>query len=188
MPEVEHLLWIDLETTGTNEKQDEIVEVGFILTGKDLVEICSGSSVIQISERGWRRLEETPIVYQMHMENGLVDDLRRGNEDFPTAREYEEIMLRELSEKGVQSHGVMLAGSGVGHFDRRFIREHMGLLDAVLAYPVLDVGVIRRFYRDLCGMEVSGIDSGKTHRALDDIACHLEEARWFRKQFSSLNR
>lgn len=185
MPEVNHLLWIDLETTGTNEKLDEIVEVGFIVTDKNLVEIASGSRVLQVSERGWRRLEDNPVVYTMHTENKLVEDLRAFDGNLPDAREFEIWLLETLSDLGVESHKVMLAGSGVGHFDRRFIKEHMPLLDTVLAYPVIDIGVIRRFYSELCGMEVSAINDGKTHRALDDIRCHLEEAKWFKNQFSS---
>jgi len=185
MPEVTHFLWIDLETTGTNEKKDEIVEVGFILTDKDLVEKCSGSSALQVSNSGWQRMKETPIVWEMHTENGLIELLGKQNADLPTAREYEYFLITMLEQEEVESHRVMLAGSGVGHFDRRFLAEHMPVLNGYMAYPVIDVGVIRRFYRDLCGMEVSGIDEGKTHRALDDIRCHLDEAKWFRKQFSS---
>lgn len=183
MPEVAHLLWVDLETTGTNERLDEIVEVGFIVTDKDLVEIASGSQVLQVTERGWRRLEDNPFVLEMHTENRLIEDMKR--EGLFSAREFEVWLLETLSDLGIESHKIMLAGSGVGHFDRRFIKEHLPLLDSVLAYPVIDIGVIRRFYSELCGMEVSAINDGKTHRALDDIRCHLEEAKWFKKQFSS---
>ena len=53
MPEVTHYLWLDLETTGTDERRDDIIEVGFIITDKELVEKSYGSSVIQITETGW---------------------------------------------------------------------------------------------------------------------------------------
>ena len=183
MPEVTHLLWIDLETTGIDEKKDEIVEVGFIITDMELNEKTSGSSVIQITENGWRRIEADDFIKNMHTENGLLAVAEQHNSELPTAKEYEDFLLNELEKLGVSSHRAMLAGSGVGHFDRRFLATWMPKLNRYLAYPVVDVGVIRRFYRDLCGMEVSAINDGKTHRALDDISCHLDEAKWFRKQF-----
>lgn len=186
MPEVTHLLWIDLETTGTNEKLDDIIEVGFILTDVTMDhEIAQGSMALQVSEFAWQRMKETPIVWDMHTENGLIEVLEGNNSDLPTARQYEEFLIKQvLVANEVESHRVMLAGSGVGHFDRKFIKEKFPSLDSYLAYPVIDVGVIRRFYRELCGMEVSGANDGKTHRALDDIRCHLDEAKWFKKQFS----
>jgi len=184
--EVTHYLWIDLETTGTNERLDDIVEVGFIITDRELVEIRSGSTVTQISERGWQRLKDTEVVFKMHTENGLIADLERLNEEIPTAGGYGKFIVNLLEDMGVEPHHVMLAGSGVSHFDRRFMREQMPWLEGYLAYPSLDVGILRRFWRDVCGLEVSGLDEGKTHRGLDDIRCHLEEARWFREKFKSL--
>ena len=157
MPEVTHYLWLDLETTGTDERRDDIIEVGFIITDKELVEKSYGSSVTQITETGWKRLKETPVVWEMHQENGLIADLERQNDVFPTAGAYSTFIVNQMKDMGIEPHRVMLAGSGVGHFDRRFVREQMHWLDGYLAYPVLDVGVLRRFHI------VTGKQIGRAH-------------------------
>lgn len=49
----DHLLWLDLETTGSDEAHDSIIEVGCALTTTDLVEIAAFSEIVTLSPRGW---------------------------------------------------------------------------------------------------------------------------------------
>ena len=46
---ITHLLWIDLETTGTDEERDEIIEAGWILTDTNLVALDRGEFAADIS-------------------------------------------------------------------------------------------------------------------------------------------
>lgn len=187
MPDISHLLWCDLETTGTDEHLDSIIEVGLILTGSGapFVDRDGFRDLVRPTPTAMGRLRGNDVVRKMHEANGLLAELEAAeasvtlDELLPPDKLQDEI-LKWMLEHGVRRHQVMLAGSGVGHFDRRFLREQMPELESWLAYPVLDVGVIRRFFQ-MCDRPdlVRPADSNKNHRAYDDAKLHLEEARHF---------
>lgn len=193
MPDPTHLLWLDLETTGTNENVDQIVEVAVILTDLELTEVTRSSSLVPYDYDGALRLAGNDYVRQMHQTSGLTDDLGRRFIGFTpdggvehevrwsVLRAAEKELKAQLAHAGTQPHCVMLAGSGVSHFDRRFLRTQMPDLERQLAYPSIDVGVARRM-ADLWGSPpgVPDFNSDKTHRAMADVVCHLNEARWWR--------
>lgn len=193
MPDPTHLLWLDLETTGTHEAIDQVIEIAVILTDLELTEVTRNSNLVPYDYDGALRLAGNDYVRQMHQTSGLIDDLgRRSNGFNPDSGVEHEVrwsMLRSAEKElraqlvyaGAQPHCVMLAGSGVSHFDRRFLRTQLPDLERQLAYPSIDVGVARRM-ADMWGT-LSGVpdfNSGKTHRAMADVTCHLDEARWWR--------
>ena len=82
----------------------------------------------------------------------------------------------------------MLAGSGVGHFDRRFLAAHTPTIERAFWYPVLDVGVMRRMLQ-YAGREdlVPPLpESGKAHRALADARFALECCREYVDMFRAI--
>lgn len=171
------LLWVDLETTGSDKEADEIIEIGAIVTDFDYVEAGRYHAVCLPSDVGLARLRNNPVVLKMHTANGLLADLEAGRGVSLEAAEDDMVLwLRDYSD-----HQLMLAGSGVGHFDRGFITRDMPALSAKLSYPNLDIGVVRRFLA-LAGVLPAKSDKTgkKNHRAFDDIALHLAEARQYR--------
>lgn len=180
---IEALLWVDLETTGSNEDKDCIIEVGAILTTTDLEAKETWNHVITPTPLGLGRLMQNGVVRPMHEKNGLLADIvERGCGIKP--HESEADILHALQDVwGYNPKTVLLAGSGVGHFDRRFIKKQMPKLDNFLHYACLDIGVVRRatelfgYVHPAKGEEPN---TKKTHRALDDIELHLKEARIFR--------
>lgn len=173
--EVTHLLWIDLETTGLDEHEDAIVEVAAIVTNLALKEIDRYRQVAGLTGDAWSRLSKNDFVRQMHRDNGLLEEMVDSQ---TSLRAIDANIVRILEMHRIERHGVMLAGSGVGHFDRRFIRWQMPKTEEYLAYPVMDIGVMRRFLTDLCHIKVPPFNEGKTHRAIVDVECHLAEGRW----------
>lgn len=184
-PELTHLLWIDLETTGTDEKLDPIIEVAVILTDMRLymVDGFERSWAATLSGDAMGRLSDNDYVRDMHTANGLLDDCLRIGLDLPLI---DRRLCDLLADAGVGRHRLMLAGSGVGHFDRRFVRQQLPLLESYLQYPVIDIGVVRRFAREICGFEPPDFTTSKTHRAVDDVRLHLAEARWWRQNMMGL--
>lgn len=171
---------IDLETTGTEERVDPILEVGMLLTGPKF-QLLGGYTWTVLPDTNrfiLRRLLGNPTVYDMHRNSGLLDAVvYRG---VPIGQAESEA-IRVLESFG-KPHEFMLAGSGVGHFDRRFLRAQMPDLEAWFQYPVMDVGVLRRFLQfsgrsDL----VPAYNSEKPHRALEDARLHLQELQHYRE-------
>lgn len=177
------LAWIDLETSGTNQQRDKILEVACITTDSDLNEIDRVEMVVggRLRVDSLRRTSEE-VVQKMHDDNGLWDELVRSTLTLDAADE----QLRKFL--GAQQWA--LAGSGVAHFDSRFIRAQMPRTATRLTYWTIDVGVIRRFLRNIVGVNLDSLtpfDADlKAHRAMADIEAHLTEARIYRDFLGTL--
>jgi oligoribonuclease len=183
------LLWLDLETTGADETRDAIIEVGVIPTTPDLIQLGEWSEVVRPTDQGLGRLLRLPVVRQMHEANGLLDDLLE-DDRLPTIGKVDHDLVDWLTGVHPTSPTGMwvLAGSGVGHFDRRFIKAHMPKLDRRLRHWAIDVGVLRRAYA-LWGVDrVEPPVPAKNHRALDDAYGHLAEARTWAHYFDEADR
>lgn len=175
-----HLLWLDLETTGTDEHADPILEIGVILTEAraPFRELAEFTAVIGDGlPDGWHdRMPE--VVLNMHTVNGLLDEIPTSTWSAPAAAQ---AVIATMSPF-TKAHHVMLAGSGVGHFDRRFLAAQMPALDRWLQFPCLDVGVLRRamvFTGRTDLIPETGDYDIKPHRGLDDARLHLAEWRHY---------
>ena len=78
MPETTHLLWLDLETTGTDETLDPILEIGWIVTpmAAPWETLAEGEITFPLTMTAHNRLEANDVVYQMHADSGLLTALR----------------------------------------------------------------------------------------------------------------
>jgi oligoribonuclease len=180
------ILWLDLETTG-NDVFDDIIELGAVLTDQELEEVSSFHRVYRTT-RAVSEIDE--YVFKMHVDNGLWLDSINATDWAATERSQADI-LEWLGKAGALKGGAKslpLAGSGTSHFDRRYIERVWPKLAKRLTYWNLDIGVVRRFFRQWVGPEVwkayfqlseEGVDP-KNHRALDDVRQHIQEARDFR--------
>ena len=171
--------WVDLETTGSNEDTDQIIEVGVALAESigDEFPYAVASYAVHVD---YEQIKAAPVaVQEMHEKNDLWADAIRSK---VTVTEVDRIIDRWLAaltgEKPERQF--ILCGSGVGHFDSRFIRRQMPLFSGWLTYWTIDVGVVRRFLR-LCDIDVPHGEEGKKHRALDDALRHMDEGRLYRE-------
>lgn len=185
----DHLLWVDLETTGVDEAKDCIIEVGAILTTSDLEVIDEYADLVLPTDEGFGRMMMNNVVRGMHEQNGLLAALLAVPRSSLRHSGYVgDQMCEWMKGWGATSGKVVIAGSGVSHFDRRFIRRQMPKLDAFCRHWHIDIGVVRRAHAMWVGTEVPNArtaEFGKTHRALDDIRCHLNEARAFRSHWQA---
>lgn len=181
------LLWVDLETTGLDPSSDSILEVAAIVTDDRLTELASYTS---LARPEWKTIPyaDTPV-RDMHEKSGLTRDMVDAADAglLPNLAEVEGDILDQLVRLGGKNDvSVVLAGSGVSHFDQQVINEQMPGLASWLDYYTIDVGTIRRFYSMATGTDLVDANEAKTHRADDDIRCHLTEARAFREAFSRI--
>ena len=174
----DNILWVDLECTGSNVDQDEIIEIACILTDPELNELRRFTSVVKPGPLALGRMLQNPVVREMHTVNGLIDDVLAADDTMRPHLVANRVLDKVWGVIRMESM-MVLGGSGVGHYDKKFIDKYMPLLSKRLRYYVLDVGVIRRAHRLWVGDPVD-FTTAKTHRALDDIECHLQEARHYR--------
>jgi oligoribonuclease len=167
------ILWLDLETTGNRDDAD-IIEVGAVLTDRLLVEQGEFSRVyrtrVPVSDID-------PLVLKMHFDNGLWAETTKS----PVfAEECEAELLSWLGKAGALKSPLPLAGSGVSHFDRRYIRRIWPRLDRRLTHWHYDIGVMRRFLVLFGSEMVADTPPVKAHRAINDARMHLREALSYR--------
>lgn len=172
-----YICWVDLECTG-NRSWDRILEVGAVMTDRELNELSAREFVVRM-DPNWLAGMDT-IVLAMHTKNGLIDDSWASRTQITDV----DAEMTEWIKTFTSGDHIPLAGSGVSHFDRPYIKKELGSFNRYLAYWAYDTGVIRRTLK-LFGIDASFADTtdNKTHRALDDIRAHVEEMRRYRKMF-----
>lgn len=181
------LVFLDLETTGLDEATGVILELGMCVLEETSPFTCLAEFTRLV--RPTESLPEmTAVVRTMHEENGLLKDLDSARMD---CRAVEAAACEFLQPHGKR---LLLAGSGVSYFDRRWLIAHMPKLEAMFQYVNLDVGVVRRALQiagrsDLVasGQFVNG-PLGVAHRALDDALDHAAEFRTYMQLFAELPR
>jgi len=174
---VTFLLWCDLETAGTDETRDPILEVAFLVTRENLAALASYGKVIRPAMPVDQvRAASVPDVRKMHDVNGLWGECAASDTSLAQADHQVTTMLRTLGSR----HDFVLAGSGVAHFDSRFIRAQMPAVSQWIRYYCIDVGVIRRTMYLLGRDDLVRPADGKTHRAMDDVLLHLSEMQHFK--------
>ncbi len=188
MPRDDVILWLDLETTG-NHSTDEIIEIGLALTDNDLSIIDAFKRVIKPSAWGFKRIEDNSVVKSMHEESGLLDDLYKVTtiaNPFAMADVDLEILEWLKNAAGSSREHIPFAGSGVVHFDRKYITRDLPRFDSRITYWAYDVGVLRRTW-ELLGMPPrDGEMILKTHRALDDVYAAIDEYAFYCEQIKKL--
>ena len=170
--------WIDLETTGTDETDGSVLEVGLVVA-------TAGGTVLDFDE--WLVAPDPthlaaldPVVYEMHRTSGLlaeIEDVERSGGLPPVATVDAEVAA--VLDRWTVNGRIILAGSGVAHFDARWIRRHLPSTARRLTYWTWDVGVVRRFLATVdLALVVPPPD--KAHRGLADARDHLAEWRHYR--------
>ena len=162
------MVWLDLETSALEPDEGVILEIAaIVVVPNSLVEGARFHAVLQAP----KHMESA--VERMHTESGL---LRQCQRSVMTESEAERDLTMWLSDC-VQP--LYLAGSGVSHFDMRWLKARMPEAAAMFEYATIDVGVLRRSLR-MMGQTppvVPESAEAKRHRAMADVEAHLDEFR-----------
>lgn len=166
------LLWIDLEMTGLDPKEDRILEVAAIATDWNLNEIATYTAVKKVGPN----LMKTRMVGEFwdkysHVRDALVTQ----NDEGKNGRTVENELLEFISEHFDKDEQVLLAGNSI-HQDRKFIENEWSRLDARLHYRMLDVSAWKVVFD---GKYKKRFAKPEAHRALEDIRGSIEELAYY---------
>lgn len=188
------LLWVDLETTGLDERRGAILEIAALLTDDQFENVVEGPSlVIDPSFVGWHDMMD-PYVREMHTKNGLIADIAAGKGVRMHEAEFQvRAFVEEHTPKGAVIFGnqrantlssIPLAGSSI-HFDRRFMRHHTPELERALNYRCFDVSTLKLACQAFAPHLAASRKRPENiaHRAMADIKESLVEARFYRDVF-----
>ena len=180
------LCWLDLETTGLDERNDRILEIAWAITDLDL-ELVGEPKTHLIAQDDWLdffnywRNDVDRVVQEMHTENGLFEAIQQDEGVSNLDRAY--LDLRQDLEAIYEAYPdaeVHLAGRSV-HFDRGFLlaNEFDSLFVArgtetkpLISHRVMDVRSVRTFLESMGGLQIPMApkrESEPDHRALADV-------------------
>lgn len=179
------LVWLDLETTGLNAREDDILEVAAILTTDKLERIADFQAVVyspacrEVLEpasyfpHGKHTSKE---VVEMHTKSGLWQLVRYGQNIHTVDADLANLIVNNKGD----NEKVMLAGSSIW-FDKSFMARQMPRALAEMTYRVIDVSSIhetaRLFFPGIHAKAPECKD--KLHRAMVDITDSLELYRYY---------
>jgi len=173
------LLWMDLEMTGLDCKNDVILEVAAEITDFDFKTLATYEACIkQPKDVVVSRMQANPW-WQNYPENRdqFVNNLEKGKELADTESE-----LIRIIEEQFGDEPAVLAGNSI-YNDRLFIKQWMPTLDLKLHYRMLDVSSWKVLMQGKFGKEYT---KPEIHRAFEDTQGSIAELQyyldWFKKQ------
>lgn len=174
--EPRYLLWLDLETTGLDPEEDDILELAYVLTEFrfPFFEVTDQRAGVTrasylVSGRGARHLLNgtcPPFIQEMHTKSGLVAALQNEKAS-KTSLETVNADLLTLAQDWPTDKGerVMIAGNSC-HLDLAFLRKHLPEFAEKLSFRTFDAS---GFYRVCLSAGMPPLPKHEeTHRAMDD--------------------
>ena len=174
------LIWIDLEMTGLDTMNDDIIEIATIVTDEDLNVLAEGPVLaIKVSDQKLNAMDDWNT--KQHGQSGLIDRVRRSTVTLEQA-EKETI---EFLNKWVDEGKSPMCGNSICQ-DRRFLARQMPQLERFFHYRNLDVSSIKELCYRWRPDILKGVEKTGSHLAMDDIRDSIRELKHYRQHFFKL--
>lgn len=166
------LLWMDLEMTGLDPRDDRILEVAVIVTDWEFNEIATYEAVKKV---GPRLMKKRMVGEFWEKYASVRDALMAQNLSGKNGRTVENELLEFIDEHFEAGERVLLAGNSI-HQDRKFIENEWHRLDARLHYRMLDVSAWKVVFN---GKYKKMYAKPEEHRAMEDIRGSIQELKYY---------
>ena len=131
-------LFVDLETTGLDFVQNQIIEVGMVITNHLFQPLDTLNVIVKSDDADWTNVLE--VVQNMHKDNGLWQASLASS---VTPAQAEQIFLKFINYSPWLGPQPVMCGNTV-HFDREFLRVHMPELHDRFHYRNFDVSTLKQ--------------------------------------------
>ena len=171
---LKNLVWIDLEMTGLNTQEDDIIEIATVVTNQQLEIIAEGPElVIHHAEEVMKKMDEWNTEH--HGKSGLTQKVIMSK---TSMRDAEKQTLAFLSAH-VKAGKSPMCGNSICQ-DRRFLARQMPELENFFHYRNLDVSSINILSSIWNPKVAKGVKKSSSHRALDDVKESISELAHYR--------
>ena len=164
--------FIDLETTGLDENNCFILEIGAKITDIDYRVLDEFAVIIHQSRS---RLHSMNVwCKRQHSKSGLI---KESNGSMMSVYDAQKELLKWMDKHRLKKD-VILYGNSI-HFDRKFIKKYLPLIENRLSYRMVDITSFKIVFETKFGIEIEKRDS--KHRVLDDIQDSIDELKFYLK-------
>lgn len=199
-------VFIDLETTGLEYDEDQILEIALAVTDKDGRILATYETLVdhQVSVDELVGMMD-PHVEEMHIKSGLLNDWEMHHKvnmtNDPAGTISGAGLLRAeldimdfLSSCKLANGTFPMAGNSV-HFDRRFVERDLPSLNNFFHYRHIDMSTVKQLCRllnppiaeayekMLAEADINGERELVHHRALDDLKASIREYIFYKDNF-----
>jgi len=175
-----NLIWIDLEMTGLDTVNDQIIEIATVVTDKDLNILAKGP-VMAIHQSAEIMAKMDDWNQKQHGGSGLIERVRQSVVTEALAEAETIAFLSQYLESGKSP----MCGNSICQ-DRRFLARCMPELEAFFHYRNLDVSTLKELATRWKPEVTKKFKKKGSHLALDDILESIEELRFYRTEIMSI--
>ena len=176
----DNLIWIDLEMTGLDPQNDQIIEIATIVTDSALNELAEGP-VMAIHQPAAILAGMDEWNTRQHGESGLIERVKASVVTVAAAERKTLEFLELWAPKGTSP----MCGNSICQ-DRRFMARLMPTLEDYFHYRNLDVSTLKELARRWAPQTYAGFKKDSSHLALADIRDSIAELRHYREHLLSL--
>jgi oligoribonuclease len=177
------IVWLDLEMTGLNintnevgKRDDEIVEIGVIVTDGNLVPLDKGLQLV-IKPTDAAMANMGSFVRSMHEKSGLLPLLKDG----VSVAEAEKQVLAYIQQHVPVRQTAQMGGNTI-HMDRRFLAKYMPSVEDWVHYRNVDTSTIKEvLFRWFPYVVDAAPEKVGNHRALADAIESIRELAFYRE-------
>jgi len=175
--DADNLIWIDLEMTGLEPQQDQIIEIATVVTDANLAILAQGPVIaIHQPDEIMNSMDEWNTSH--HRDSGLTSRVRHSKVDMSDAQRETLEFLRQYVIPGKSP----MCGNSICQ-DRRFMARLMPELEAFFHYRNLDVSTLKELARLWKPELLRGFVKKGAHLALDDVLESIDELKYYRTCF-----
>jgi oligoribonuclease len=175
-----NLIWIDLEMTGLDTVNDQIIEIATIVTNGEL-EVLAEGPMIAIHQPDsvldgmddWNK--------NQHGGSGLIDRVKASSHNEASAEKETLQFLEKYLPRGASP----MCGNSICQ-DRRFLARCMPELEGYFHYRNLDVSTLKELANRWVPGLTDGVQKSGRHLALDDIRDSIAELRYYRQHLMNI--
>ncbi len=175
-----NLIWIDLEMTGLDTLNDQIIEIATVVTDSNLNILAEGPVIaIYQPDEILHAMDEWN--QQQHGGSGLIERVRASSRDEASAEAETISFLKQFVPAGASP----MCGNTICQ-DRRFMARTMPKLEDYFHYRNLDVSTLKELALRWAPDIADGFKKDSKHLALEDIRDSINEMRFYRDYFLRL--